>query len=159
MYLNASKYNMLTTTQNKIISYESTVHQYMIVNHAFFAVLYNIFTIFHFSFIIHSFNKIKETKKPSFYQERDILFPDRGGRTSSPFLVDPTWHGGVESGGGGFPVPPVCVASHPHLQQAVGTEALHLVPSLICLLQQFLQWWINHYRIITITIKSGKQLR
>ena len=75
--INASKYNMLTTTQNKIISYESTVHQYMIVNHAFFAVLYNIFTIFHFSFIIHSFNKIKETKKPSFYQERDILFPDR----------------------------------------------------------------------------------
>lgn len=57
------------------------------VNHAFFAVLYNIFP---FKFIKHSFNKIKETKKPSFYQERDILFPDRGGRTSSPFLVDPT---------------------------------------------------------------------
>lgn len=54
--INASKY-MLTTTQNKIISYESTVHQYMIINHAFFAVLYNIH-VFHFSFIMHSFNKI-----------------------------------------------------------------------------------------------------
>lgn len=64
-----------------------------------------------------------------------------------PVCGRPTWHGRVQHGVGGFPVPPVGVTRHPDTHQAVGWEPRHLIPSLVGFLQEIYKQLIDICKI------------